>query len=150
MGLLQDCWDVIGKGAAAEGRAPIVFRRTAGVFARKPVVGLAEEVVTHPGPFEHVERLRVSPETENFDHIDLRGTVGVIRQSFMPMLAPVGTHDAVHFGAESRLDLAKVALPAQRDDVLVEVPRAGGATTESVDFWTRETVKVVELHRRKR
>src|SRR4051812_15554098 len=58
----EDLRNLFGKRTLGDGFAQFCFAEIGGGFSGKPVVALAEKVITHFSPRDQVERFRVSPE----------------------------------------------------------------------------------------
>src|SRR5258706_5621326 len=155
MGFTKDFWNSVFEGAFGEGGLPGGGWRDGnggGVFAGEPVVGLAEEVVSHFAPVDEVEGFGVGPEAEDFGDVYLAGSVGVVGEAFEPVFAPVAADDVVDFGFEAcddgRDEFGNVVVEFEGFRMFVKVAGTGGADAEGVDFGAGEAVEVVEDHRR--
>ena len=67
-----------------------------GIFSRKPMVRLAQQVVAHLPPRDQPERLGVGPQPQDFQDVHLPGHIDVLRHSFKPPRALLGAKYALH------------------------------------------------------
>ena len=100
MRFLEDVRNAVGEGAVLQHGAQIQLAHLGGIFAGKPVFGLAEQVVAHFSPRDQIERLGVSPEPQDFRDVDVAGNVQIIRQTVRPVRAPVRAENLFHFRAQ--------------------------------------------------
>src|SRR4051812_34358477 len=107
------------------------------------MVSLAEQVVAHLSPSHQVERLRVSPESQNLKHIYFPRDVFVLRQALGPAVAPFCSKNAFHFCAETFFNGSNggldIVVIIQCLHMLIEVAWFSGTAAQSVNFRTGET-----------
>lgn len=102
----------VAEGAALQGGTEAGFIHGAGVFAREPMVALAEEVVSHFAPLDQIERMGIGPEAEDFQDVDLAGNIEVFGQALKPGTAPVGP-DTRSISARSRRSMGAAVSAAR-------------------------------------
>ena len=122
------------------------------MFAREPVIGIAQHVVAELRPLGQLQRLRIGPDAEDFHQIDLARHGHEFRKPGPPAAAPLRPQHAFHFFTQTAVDglhrLGRLLVVLKAGDVLVEIGRFGRTQRQGMHLRTGQAVEVVELHGR--
>ena len=124
------------------------------MFAREPVIGIAEHVVAKLRPLGQFQGLGVGPDAQDLHQVHLARHGHEFRKPGPPAAAPLSPEHAFHFLTQTAVDglhrLSRLLVMFETGDVLIEIRRFGRTQRQGMHFRTGQAVEVVELHGRQR